>query len=179
MDIREEFEKKCQLVYAGKRVWHRYMDLYDFSIDDAVIVLPYGEHECHYYTLLYLKEFVKYSKINKIYIFIEEPFLEKIVPLFYEGAIIQQLCHNDMEPLIKYLSCFDEECHILFSSLDKPKGRDVLKFIDQGFFTMEFYIVFGIYRLHQIPVMEKPVYIGDDAQEAQFCQLWKKEALQC
>ena len=159
--MQAQMQSRIQLAAKGRDVWNKAIGPAGFSFQDAVVLLPEGEAECHYYTLLHMSEFLRVKHKQRVYVVFTEDYLKRNIPLFDFKADLVQIDKADMEALICYISLFCNDEDVFISSTVIPVGRNAGKLIQEGYFTVESYAAVGILRLQKALPPEKLEYAGN------------------
>lgn len=163
MKAEEILEENIRKANEGRKLWLDVCKKYELSDDDYVILIPSLNKEYNYYGLLYLNEFRKKVKAEKIIILTYDERVKRSAKIFLNK--IYDICNfsrESAELLMKFYCLYMFTDKLVIISLEEPEGRNGMQLIGKKGITLEEVMAIGVYGLKEFKKIAAPEYNGED-----------------
>lgn len=146
--IESEFNRKIYLCRQGEMAFQELFDISKLSVRDSFLLVLTDNSECIRYGIKYLPDYIENYNIENVYVLLENcEFEEKFVKA---GGKVKVCKREILSSIAVYLSLFEIDGRVIFLTEKDSYGSSIEPLMERGEFSLEEYIVIGLYRLKKL-----------------------------
>ena len=170
--VKRQLYRNLLRAYRGWWNWFLICRTKGFG-NTAVILLPGEDKEISYLSLLYLDQMLENRKHDNAIILTHDQVVITAAPLFSDRILkVKHFSRKKAEALMQFYCLYEFNKKFICASLDEPHGRNGSVLIGKRGTTKEEIFVIGVYRLYPVERPDKPVYMGNDKEIAEYIDIY-------